>query len=140
MFCRDKADVEAEEKRKQAAAERAAQNASKMCRSVLEQKVINDTAVAIMSLRLSSQEIIEYLTSLDDFSLNADKTEIIAKMFTDPEIEKTLEANRADAEDLTKEENYMLDLLRIPRLVDHLSCLDVKFNFTNRFLMLNKSL
>ena len=75
-----------------------------MTRSVLDQKQINDTAVIIMNLRLPSSEVIEYLTSMDDYSLNGDKTEVISRMYPKPEEEKLLEANRADYENLTKQE------------------------------------
>ena len=44
------------------------------------------------------------------------------------------------ADELTKEEQYLLELIRVPGIKGHLNCLDVKFNFSNRFLNLNKNL
>ena len=34
----------------------------------------------------------------------------------------------------------MLEILRVPGIMGHLTCLDIKFNFSERFLNLNKSL
>ena len=34
----------------------------------------------------------------------------------------------------------MLDIMRVPGLQGHLSCLEVKFNFSNQFLILNSNL
>ena len=41
---------------------------------------------------------------------------------------------------MTKEEQYLLEILRVPGIMGHLTCLDIKFNFSERFLNLNKSL
>ena len=57
-----------------------------------------------------------------------------------PEHEKLLEDNREAADELSKEERYLLDLIRVPGLGAHLRCMDVKFNFSARFLTLNTQL
>ena len=71
MFCRSQADCEAEEAQKKAAKERQ-EAASAMCRTVLEVKQINDAAMAIASLRIPSADIVEALSTCDDFALNAE--------------------------------------------------------------------
>ena len=43
-----------------------------MARSVLDQKQINDTAMALASLRIPASDIVDALTLVDDISLNAD--------------------------------------------------------------------
>ena len=53
---------------------------------------------------------------------------------------KLLEDNREKASELTKEEQYVLQLLKVPGIMGHLHCLEIKFNFNDRFLTLNKQL
>ena len=57
-----------------------------------------------------------------------------------PENEKLLEENREVSHELTREEQYLLELLRIPDVRNHLRCLEIKFSFPNQFLTLNTQL
>lgn len=56
MFCRSKAEIEAEEAAKALAA-KSKTTSTKVERSVLDAKIINDLAMTIMSLRIPAVEI-----------------------------------------------------------------------------------
>jgi len=58
----------------------------------------------------------------------------------EPEQEKLLEAERPKAEELSKEEQYLLEIIKVPGIKGHLDCLEIKFHFSERFLNLNSSL
>ena len=57
-----------------------------------------------------------------------------------PEEEKLLEENRSKAEELTKEEQYLISIIRVPGIMSHLNCMEVKFHFSNKFLGMNANL
>ena len=69
MFCRSKAEIEAEEAAKALAA-KSKTTSTKVERSVLDAKIINDLAMTIMSLRIPAVEIYQILSSLDEFTLS----------------------------------------------------------------------
>ena len=75
-----------------------------MCRAVLETKFLNDTAMALASLRIPAQDVVDALLAVDDFALNAEQASKLALIIPSPEQEKLLEANRPKALELTKEE------------------------------------
>ena len=96
--------------------------------------------MAIASLRVPAPDVVDALSTLDEFALTAEQAEKIRLIVPEPEQEKLLEDNRAHAEELTKEEQYLIEILRVPGIKGHLICLDIKHNFSDRFLNLNKSL
>ena len=96
--------------------------------------------MAIASLRVPAPDVVDALSTLDEFALTAEQAEKIRLIVPEPEQEKLLEDNRAHAEELTKEEQYLIEILRVPGIKGHLICLDIKYNFSDRFLNLNKSL
>ena len=113
MFCRKEEEVKAEKERLDALKKKQLANAS-MCRAVLETKFLNDTAMALASLRIPAQDVVDALLAVDDFALNAEQASKLALIIPSPEQEKLLEANRPKALELTKEEQYLLELLRVP--------------------------
>jgi len=108
-----------------------------MARNVLEMKQIADTAMTVASLRLPASDVVDALTALDDISLNTEQAAKLLIIVPNAEQEKILEDNRAFAEELTKEEQYLLEILRVPGIKAHLECMEIKFNFSERFLVLN---
>ena len=72
MFCRRKADIDAEEAAKKAAQSESTKGPSKQARNVLSIKVITDTAMKIASIRIPAQDVVEALFSLDEFAFNID--------------------------------------------------------------------
>lgn len=74
---------------------------------------------------------------MDDLALNAEQCSKLALVVPIPEEEKLLEENRSKADELTKEEQYLISILRVPGMMSHLDCMEVKFNFSNRFLTMN---
>jgi len=57
-----------------------------------------------------------------------------------PEDLQILEENRAIAKELTKEEQYLMEICKVPGIKSHLDSLEVKFSFSDRFLSMNKYL
>ena len=51
-----------------------------------------------------------------------------------------LEQNRSIAHELTKEEQFLMKIMTVPGIKAHLQCLEIKFNFAERFLVLNRNL
>jgi len=96
-----------------------------------------DAAMSIASLRIPASEVVEALTTLDDISLNAEQATKLSLIIPNEEQMKLLEENRAVAEELSKEEQYLLEILRVPGIKAHLQCMEIKFNFSERFLVLN---
>ena len=96
--------------------------------------------MAIASLRVPAPDVVEALSTLDELALNAEQAEKVRLIVPEPEQAKLLEDNRAKADELTKEEQYLLEILKVPGIKGHLICLDIKHNFSDRFLNLNKSL
>ena len=139
MFCRREEDIRDEEEKKKAAKIKQVSESSKT-RTVLEIKQINDIAMAKASLRLSAADVVDALSIVEDFSLSAEQVQKLALIVPRPEQEKLLEDNRASAAELSKEEQYLLDIMRLPGLQGHLNCLEVKFNFSDQFLILNSNL
>lgn len=93
--------------------------------------------MSIASLRIPASEVVEALTTLDDISLNAEQATKLSLIIPNEEQMKLLEENRAVAEELSKEEQYLLEILRVPGIKAHLQCMEIKFNFSERFLVLN---
>jgi formin 2 len=96
-----------------------------------------DAAMSIASLRIPASEVVEALTTLDDISLNAEQATKLSLIIPNEEQMKLLEENRTVAEELSKEEQYLLEILRVPGIKAHLQCMEIKFNFSERFLVLN---
>lgn len=139
MFCRDEKEIKAEEEKKEAAKLSMA-SSSNMARSVLEAKRIADATMTLASLRVPAADVVDALSTLDEFALTGDQCEKIKLIVPGPEEEKLLEDNRSKAEELTVEEQYMLNILKVPGIMGHLNCLEVKFHFSNTFLTLNENL
>lgn len=93
--------------------------------------------MSIASLRIPASEVVEALTTLDDISLNAEQATKLSLIIPNEEQMKLLEENRTVAEELSKEEQYLLEILRVPGIKAHLQCMEIKFNFSERFLVLN---
>ena len=138
MFCRPQAEIEAEEAKKKAAA--AAKKAEPEARAILEPKMIQDLAMTIASLRMPATEVYEALSSLDEFALKDEQIEKVRIMIPSLEIQKQLEDNRASFYQLTTQEQYLLEILRLPGITAHMQCLEIKTEFSERFLQLNKNL
>ena len=61
-------------------------------------------------------------------------------MCPNEEEEKLLNENKHIADELSKEEQFLLKLMKVPHLEQHLQCIEIKQQFNPRFLSLNKSL
>lgn len=96
--------------------------------------------MTLASLRIPAPDVVDALTMVDDVLINADQAQKLTSIMPTQEQEKLLEDNRACASELTKEEQYLLEILRVPGIKGHLNCLEVKFSFSNNFLNLNTSL
>lgn len=96
--------------------------------------------MSMASLRMNPHDIVNGLTTLDDYAVNAEQVTKLLLVIPDDETIKVLEQNRSIATELTKEEQFLLHILTVPGIKSHLECLEIKFNFTDRFLVLNKSL
>jgi len=67
MFCRTEEEIKIEEELKK----KQADNQVESC-FVIEQKRINEVAMAMSAIKSSPNEIVEALTTLDEFSLDED--------------------------------------------------------------------
>ena len=79
-----------------------------MARNVLEVKQLMDSAMSIASLRMPASEVVEVLTTLDEISLSAEQATKLQLLIPNEDQIKLLEENRAVAEELSKEEQYLL--------------------------------
>ena len=61
-------------------------------------------------------------------------------MIPEPDVIKQLEDNREKAHELSKEEQYLLEIIKLPGVKGHLQSAEIKFAFTERFLAMNKNL
>ena len=140
MFCRRQEDIDAEEAERQKATTKSKEGGGEAARSVLDIKFVTDVAMALASLRVPSGDVLDALSTLDDFALNPEQISKLALVIPTPEQEKLLEENRHCAHELSKEEQYLLEILKVPGIGGHLNCMEIKFNFSERFLSVNKSL
>ena len=76
--------------------------------------------MAIASLRIPANDVVEALSTLDELALTSEQAEKIRLIVPEPEQEKLLEDNRDKADELTKEEQYLLEILRVPGIKGHL--------------------
>lgn len=96
--------------------------------------------MSIASLRMKASDIVDGLTTLDDYAINSEQALKLLLIIPDNETTKMLEENRSIAHELTKEEQFLMKIITVPGIKSHLECLEIKFNFTDRFLTLNDSL
>lgn len=71
LFCRREEEIKAEEEKKEAAKQKLASSSS-TARSVLELKQICDTAMALASLRVPASDVVDALSTLDEFALTGE--------------------------------------------------------------------
>lgn len=76
--------------------------------------------MAISSLRMPATDVYDALSTLDDFTLNEDQIQKVCLMIPEPDLVKQLEDNRAAADELSKEEQYLLEIIKLPGVKGHL--------------------
>lgn len=76
--------------------------------------------MAISSLRMPASDVYDALSTLDDFTLNEDQIQKVCLMIPEADLVKQLEDNRADADELSKEEQYLLEIIKLPGVKGHL--------------------
>ena len=137
MFCRSEADVKAEEeiKLKRMQAEEKVKT-----KNVLEAKKINDVAIQLSSFKTAPSEIVDALLSVDEVALTEEHLTKLLKMAPNDEEEKTLRDNKAIASELSDQEQFLLELIKVPRLSCHIECMLFKITFSPKFLKLNSGL
>ena len=137
MFCRSEADVKAEEekKMKQMQAEQKVKT-----KNVLESKKINDVAIQLSSFKTAPSEIVDALLSVDEVALTEEHLSKLFKMAPNEEEAKTLEENKAIASELSEQEQFLIQLIKVPRLNCHIECMLFKITFSPKFLKLNSGL
>ena len=89
---------------------------------------------------MPATDVYDALSTLDDFMLNEDQIQKVCLMIPEPDLVKQLEDNRAAADELSKEEQYLLEIIKLPGIKGHLQSAEIKFAFSERFLAMNKNL
>ena len=137
MFCRSEAEVKAEEESK---LKRLQAEQKVKTKNVLEAKKINDVAIQLSSFKTAPSEIVDALLSVDEVALTEEHLAKLIKMAPNDEEEKTLRDNQAIASELSDQEQFLLQLIRVPRLKCHIECMYFKITFNPKFLKLNSGL
>lgn len=69
---------------------------------------------------MPASDVYDALSTLDDFTLNEDQIQKVCLMIPEADLVKQLEDNRADADELSKEEQYLLEIIKLPGVKGHL--------------------
>ena len=69
---------------------------------------------------MPATDVYDALSTLDDFTLNEDQIQKVCLMIPEPDLVKQLEDNRAAADELSKEEQYLLEIIKLPGVKGHL--------------------
>lgn len=69
---------------------------------------------------MPASDVYDALSTLDDFTLNEDQIQKVCLMIPEADLVKQLEDNRAAADELSKEEQYLLEIIKLPGVKGHL--------------------
>jgi diaphanous 1 len=108
--------------------------------SVLEPKRLQELALGLGSIKIESHELVEALFTLDPFVLDEETLTKILLVCPNSEDEKTLRQNEDKLADLTPYEQYIYELMKVPRLKQRIECLLFNYRFDIEFIELNKTL
>ena len=104
---------------------------------MLEVKKISDVAIQLSSLKGSApSEIVDALLAIDECAMTEEKLGKLIKMSPNEEEEKTLRENIAIADELSAQEQFLIQLIKVPRLETHLRAMLFKVCFSPNFLKL----
>ena len=109
-------------------------------KNVLEAKKIQDVSIQLSSMKVAPSEIVDSLLAIDEYNLSEDQLAKLLRMSPNAEEEKVLKENIAISDQLSKQEQFLLQLMKVPNLKGHLSCIMFKICFSANFLKLNDSL
>ena len=102
-------------------------------------KKINDVAIQMSSFKMTPSELVEQLLTIDDY-LNEEQLTKLILMSPNEEEEKILKESISIADELSKQEQFLIHLLKVPNLKTHLQCINFKLCFYPNFLKLNNGL
>lgn len=135
MFCRTEEDIRLEEDAKKKQLDNKVEASS-----VIETKRINEVAMAMSAIKLAPDELIESLSTLDEFSLDEDTIQKLLRICPGDEERKILEDNSARINQLSSQEQFIFKLMNIQNVNKLLECLLFKSVFEENFFTVNRNL
>ena len=92
------------------------------------------------SFKAAPSDIVDWVLMIDEYQLSEDKLSGLIRMSPKDNEAQLLRDNAGISDELSESEQFLLMLLKVPNLNEHLECILFKISFQNRFLELNKGL